>query len=259
MGLSGQLSGRARLFFAPLNPNSNSRGASSPSPSPGAASVARRSLLLTDAARRLSLRGSSSSAKAASASRSSTREHERLRRGEDALFSLQAEEWWNEAGPAEALRLYAPVRLAFAVQSLQTLPLFGEILRAERARRQERRKSGSGGFGGADEAKGVCAEALSSFPLRGTRVCDVGCGGGFLAEAAAKAGARVLGIDANAEMLRAAETRRARQGEAEKNRTLTEETAMLCCAKQQLTSGGEVCMHWHFLPAFPFRCRSRRL
>jgi 2-polyprenyl-6-hydroxyphenyl methylase/3-demethylubiquinone-9 3-methyltransferase len=42
-------------------------------------------------------------------------------------------------------------------------------------------------------------------PLRGARVLDVGCGGGILSEAMARAGARVLGIDLAPEVLAVAE------------------------------------------------------
>jgi 2-polyprenyl-6-hydroxyphenyl methylase/3-demethylubiquinone-9 3-methyltransferase len=42
-------------------------------------------------------------------------------------------------------------------------------------------------------------------PLSGTRVLDVGCGGGVLAEGMAKAGAQVSGIDLAAKLLKVAE------------------------------------------------------
>jgi 2-polyprenyl-6-hydroxyphenyl methylase/3-demethylubiquinone-9 3-methyltransferase len=42
-------------------------------------------------------------------------------------------------------------------------------------------------------------------PLRGARVLDVGCGGGILSEAMARAGAQVLGIDLAPEVLAVAE------------------------------------------------------
>ncbi|MGB5102392.1 MAG: bifunctional 2-polyprenyl-6-hydroxyphenol methylase/3-demethylubiquinol 3-O-methyltransferase UbiG [Steroidobacteraceae bacterium] len=44
-----------------------------------------------------------------------------------------------------------------------------------------------------------------SAPLAGRRVVDVGCGGGVLAEAMARAGARVVGLDLAAELLQVAE------------------------------------------------------
>jgi len=42
-------------------------------------------------------------------------------------------------------------------------------------------------------------------PLRGARILDVGCGGGILSEAMARAGAQVLGIDLAPEVLAVAE------------------------------------------------------
>src|SRR3984957_8944642 len=42
-------------------------------------------------------------------------------------------------------------------------------------------------------------------PLENTRVLDVGCGGGILSEAMARAGARVLGIDLSRAVLDVAE------------------------------------------------------
>lgn len=44
-----------------------------------------------------------------------------------------------------------------------------------------------------------------SAPLAGRKVVDVGCGGGVLAEAMARAGARVVGLDLAAELLQVAE------------------------------------------------------
>jgi len=44
-----------------------------------------------------------------------------------------------------------------------------------------------------------------SMPLKGARVLDVGCGGGLLAEALAKAGATVTGIDLSPALLQTAE------------------------------------------------------
>ena len=45
----------------------------------------------------------------------------------------------------------------------------------------------------------------SQFPLEGQRVLDVGCGGGILADAMARKGAEVLGIDLASKALRVAE------------------------------------------------------
>jgi 2-polyprenyl-6-hydroxyphenyl methylase/3-demethylubiquinone-9 3-methyltransferase len=45
-------------------------------------------------------------------------------------------------------------------------------------------------------------------PLRGARVLDVGCGGGLLSEAMARAGASVLGLDLSAELIGVAKLHR---------------------------------------------------
>lgn len=49
-------------------------------------------------------------------------------------------------------------------------------------------------------------------PLRGISVCDVGCGGGILAEGLARAGAQVTGLDLSTEVLEVAR-QHAQQGE----------------------------------------------
>jgi len=49
-------------------------------------------------------------------------------------------------------------------------------------------------------------------PLRGQRVLDIGCGGGILAEGMASYGAEVTAIDASAEALTAARSRRSTSG-----------------------------------------------
>lgn len=78
-----------------------------------------------------------------------------------AMFDGLAERWWDPAGDMGPLHTVNPVRLRYIESCLATT--------GER--------------------------------LRGLRVLDVGCGGGILSEALARAGARVTGIDLAAEAL----------------------------------------------------------
>jgi 2-polyprenyl-6-hydroxyphenyl methylase/3-demethylubiquinone-9 3-methyltransferase len=83
-------------------------------------------------------------------------------------FSEQAESWWDENGPAKPLhRLKAP--------------------RLDYIRTRVARHFGKPG-------------------LKGLKILDVGCGAGILTEALAKEGAIVTGLDASAELIKAAQT-----------------------------------------------------
>jgi 2-polyprenyl-6-hydroxyphenyl methylase/3-demethylubiquinone-9 3-methyltransferase len=59
--------------------------------------------------------------------------------------------------------------------------------------------------------------------LSGSRIVDVGCGGGILSEALAEAGAQVLGIDMAAELTAVASRHAEAQGRAVEYRTLSAE------------------------------------
>jgi 2-polyprenyl-6-hydroxyphenyl methylase/3-demethylubiquinone-9 3-methyltransferase len=83
-------------------------------------------------------------------------------------FAALAEEWWSPEGKFRPLHALNPVRLAF--------------IREQAVRR----------FG--------LDPALRS-PLRGLDAIDIGCGGGLLAEPIRRMGARVIGLDADAEGL----------------------------------------------------------
>jgi 2-polyprenyl-6-hydroxyphenyl methylase/3-demethylubiquinone-9 3-methyltransferase len=83
-------------------------------------------------------------------------------------FAALAEEWWSPEGKFRPLHALNPVRLAF--------------IREQAVRR----------FG--------LDPALRS-PLRGLDAIDIGCGGGLLAEPIGRMGARVIGLDADAEGL----------------------------------------------------------
>jgi 2-polyprenyl-6-hydroxyphenyl methylase/3-demethylubiquinone-9 3-methyltransferase len=84
---------------------------------------------------------------------------------EIAKFGALAARWWDKTGPMRPLHMMNPVRAGWVTERI--------------ARR----------FGGCD----------------GVRVLDIGCGAGLLSESLAKAGCDVLGLDASAEAIAAAQ------------------------------------------------------
>ena len=108
------------------------------------------------------------------AAASGTVDPEEIRR-----FSALAEEWWAPEGKFRPLHQLNPVRLAFI---------------REHAVRRFR-----------------LDPALRS-PLAGIDAVDIGCGGGLLAEPIRRMGARVVGLDAEAEGLDVARRHAAEQG-----------------------------------------------
>lgn len=90
---------------------------------------------------------------------------------EVARFAALAREWWNPDGAMAQLHRLNPVRLAYIRDRL---------------------------------AAHFDLDPLSPRPLEGLDIVDVGCGGGLLCEPLARLGARVTGIDAAAEGVRAA-------------------------------------------------------
>jgi 2-polyprenyl-6-hydroxyphenyl methylase/3-demethylubiquinone-9 3-methyltransferase len=91
-------------------------------------------------------------------------------RAEIARFEAEAGDWWKATGAYAALHRLNPVRIAFI----------------------------------RDAAAAQFGRARSRRPLAGLSVLDVGCGGGLLCEPLARLGARVTGIDAGADNVRAA-------------------------------------------------------
>ena len=90
-------------------------------------------------------------------------------------FSSQSDQWWCDVeGPFAALHSLNKVRVPLIRQALLELSL------------------------------PVPAMDFPGRPLKGFRILDVGCGGGILAEALARQGASVLGIDAASENIQAA-------------------------------------------------------
>lgn len=97
------------------------------------------------------------------ANASATIDPEEIRR-----FAALAEEWWAPEGKFRPLHALNPVRLAFIRD--QAVRWFGR-------------------------------EAVGRHPLKGLDAIDIGCGGGLLAEPLRRMGARVVGLDADAEGL----------------------------------------------------------
>eukprot|EP00466_Bigelowiella_natans_P007113 jgi/Bigna1/146362/aug1.113_g21070 len=81
-------------------------------------------------------------------------------------FGRLAERWWDPNGPQSMLQLMNPSRIRY--------------IRNRLGLQFSREESSSG-----------------SLPLKGLRILDVGCGGGFASESMARLGADVLGLDAS--------------------------------------------------------------
>ena len=97
--------------------------------------------------------------------------------GEQDRYDGFAARWWDQDGPMRALHAMNPLRAAWI---------------ADRAREAESGVSGAG--------------------LRGLRVLDVGCSGGLLSEALARAGAVVTGVDVSGEAVAVARRHAAGSG-----------------------------------------------
>jgi 2-polyprenyl-6-hydroxyphenyl methylase/3-demethylubiquinone-9 3-methyltransferase len=91
---------------------------------------------------------------------------------EIAKFGALAAGWWDKTGPMRPLHMMNPIRAGWITERI--------------ARK----------FGG----------------TTGVRVLDIGCGAGLLSEALAKSGCDVLGLDASAEAIAAAQAHAAGQG-----------------------------------------------
>lgn len=87
-------------------------------------------------------------------------------------FAAQAGDWWDPDGSEAVLHKLNPVRLKYIRDQIDQHWQFDECSRT---------------------------------PLKGKAALDVGCGAGLLAEPLARLGARVTGIDASPELVRAAQ------------------------------------------------------
>ncbi|KAF9900163.1 Hexaprenyldihydroxybenzoate methyltransferase, mitochondrial [Linnemannia zychae] len=100
-----------------------------------------------------------------------------------------SDEWWAPQGPFKMLHLMNPTRIRYIRNRLQASGAFS--------------RTGEGAFGG-DDVKREAEFSRGRFPLQGLEILDVGCGGGLLAEALARLGAKVTGLDASVENIQMA-------------------------------------------------------
>ena len=116
---------------------------------------------------------------------------------EIARFSRLADAWWDPHGEFRPLHQLNPVRVAYIRNAV---------------------------------ARHFGLDPSATRPLAGLAVIDIGCGGGLVAEASARLGARLTGIDASAESVRVAELHARREGLDVRYR---------CAAPEDLASDGE--------------------
>ncbi|KAL8429180.1 hypothetical protein Efla_006316 [Eimeria flavescens] len=161
---------------------------SSNSSSSSSTSTYTRSVAPVTCQQRHSSSSSSGTSSSGTSSSGSSSEYQQQLQHEHDQFAAVASEWWDPKGPMAILHAYTPVRVALLQQQLQTLPIYQDILRQQQQQQQQQQEQ-------------------QMLPLAGVRIVDVGCGGGLLTEALAAAGATVLGLDANSQLLAAARLR----------------------------------------------------
>lgn len=115
---------------------------------------------------------------------------------EIARFDRIADDWWDPQGKFRPLHQLNPLRVGY--------------IRARAATHFAR-------------------DVAAAQPLAGLDILDIGCGGGLVAEALSRLGARVVGIDASAEAVRVAESHAQRSGV---------DTRYRCAAPEDLLADG---------------------
>jgi 2-polyprenyl-6-hydroxyphenyl methylase/3-demethylubiquinone-9 3-methyltransferase len=135
-------------------------------------------------------------AKTKSAPKRSSRARSTVNPDEIAQFQQDSARWWDENGPFAPLHALNPLRMEFMVEVLEKQGIISSSAGI--------RPSGLT-RGSRDGRKGppAFAEGLVRKP-DGPRLLDVGCGGGLVAEPFARLGARVVGIDGDAQAVRVA-------------------------------------------------------
>ncbi|OAQ25353.1 ubiquinone biosynthesis O-methyltransferase [Linnemannia elongata AG-77] len=106
---------------------------------------------------------------------------------EIAKFAAMSDEWWAPQGPFKMLHLMNPPRIRYIRNRLQASGALSKK---------------NGAFGAESGKKEEFS--VGRFPLQGLSILDVGCGGGLLAEALARLGAKVTGLDASIENIQMA-------------------------------------------------------
>lgn len=81
-------------------------------------------------------------------------------------FAALSDQWWDMNGPMAPLHAFAPVRIDYILANIER---FWPVVKRP--------------------------DATLSYPLKGLRILDIGCGGGLLAEPMARLGGNVTGID----------------------------------------------------------------
>ena len=79
-------------------------------------------------------------------------------------FSKMADEWWDVNGKFKPLHMFNPVRLEYILKKITSY---------------------------------YKLDNSNSFPLKGLKILDIGCGGGLISEPMSRLGASVTGIDAS--------------------------------------------------------------
>jgi 2-polyprenyl-6-hydroxyphenyl methylase/3-demethylubiquinone-9 3-methyltransferase len=132
-------------------------------------------------------------------------------------FSALAKEWWNPDGQFRFLHKMGPVRQAY--------------IAAQVASRFKR-------------------DPAAAMPYAGLTFLDVGCGGGLLAESLAKAGAKVMAIDASADSIEVARLHAKESGVSIDYRAESAEALASAGATYDVVTSLEVVEHVAHLPSF---------
>ncbi|KAG0200110.1 Hexaprenyldihydroxybenzoate methyltransferase, mitochondrial [Mortierella sp. GBA30] len=110
-----------------------------------------------------------------------------VNKDEIAKFAAMSDEWWAPQGPFKMLHLMNPARVRYIRNRLEASGAIANVM--------DNAKVG----GDQEQQKQQSRSNKGRFPLQGLSILDVGCGGGLLAEALARLGANVTGLDASIE------------------------------------------------------------